>query len=106
MNKAIIVVDMLNDFMPESIYPEAELPVEPADQIIEPIKQVVQEAREQSIPVFYLNELHEPGDKDLEEWGEHCLKGTEGAEVISELEPKEKDVIILKKTTVVSRTRS
>lgn len=96
MGKAVFVVDMLKDFMPESIYSEAALPVEPAKQVIEPIKEFIEEAREEDVPVFYLNDSHWEEDPEFEEWGEHCVKGTEGAEVIEELKPEEEDIVIEK----------
>ncbi len=54
-------------------------------------------AREEEIPVLYINDAHEKGDKEFEKWGEHCLKGSLGAHVVDELKPKKEDYIIEKK---------
>lgn len=96
MNKALFIVDMVKDFMPRSIYSEAKLPVEPAEGIIEPLKELLKICREQNIPIFYLNDCHKSGDKEFKEWGEHCIQGTEGAEAIEELKPKKGEEVIEK----------
>lgn len=96
--KALLVIDMLKDFMPKSIYPEAKLPVEPAAQIIPEIEDVISHARQKNIPIFYVNDSHEKNDPEFEEWPEHCIEGAEGAEVVPQLKPEEEDTVISKKT--------
>lgn len=89
---AIIVVDMLNDFVTGPIAHERVL------HIIEPIKNLCAKARELGIPVIYANDSHTPEiDKEFKVWGPHAVEGTKGAEVIDELKPQPGDYIIPKK---------
>jgi len=90
--KAILVIDMLNDFI------TGKLKCERAKRIIPSIKKLIEEARKKEIPVIYCNDAHLPIDFELKKWGPHAIKGTEGAQVIPELKPTEKDFIIEKRT--------
>jgi nicotinamidase-related amidase len=47
----------------------------------------------------YANDSHTPEvDKEFKVWGPHAVEGTEGAKIITELTPKEGDIIVPKKT--------
>jgi len=51
------------------------------------------------VPVIYSNDAHYAEDWEVtQKWGEHAIKGTNGAEVIAELAPAKKDYIIEKRT--------
>ncbi len=90
--KAIIIVDMLNDFVTGS------LKCDRAQRIIPHLMKLIDEARKNNIPVIYSNDAHIKGiDYELKLWGDHAIAGTEGAKVIPELEPKEGDFIIPKR---------
>ncbi len=90
--QAVIVIDMLNDF----IY--GKLKCERALKIIPNIKKLIEEARRHDVPVIYANDSHIPQvDFELKKWGPHAIKGTKGAEVIDELKPTEKDYVIEKR---------
>jgi len=92
-NPAVIVIDMLNDFV------TGKLRSERADKTIKPLKKLMKAARELGIPVIYSNDAHYHMDTEVvHKWGEHAIKGTPGAEVIPELQPKEKDFIVEKRT--------
>jgi nicotinamidase-related amidase len=92
-NKAIIIIDMLNDFV------TGKLEAKRAKHIIPNIKKLVQAARKGNVPVIYSNDAHYPQDVEVtRKWGKHALKGTEGAEVIPELKPAQKDYIVEKRT--------
>jgi len=89
---AIIVIDMLKDF----VY--GALKCDRALRIIPNIKNLINVAREKNIPIIYGNDAHLPEiDKEFDLWGSHAVKGTEGAEVIDELKPDKKDYIIGKR---------
>lgn len=96
--KSLFVVDMLKDFMSKQVYPKAKLPVEPSKEIIDSVKKAIEYARRKGIPIFYLNDSHDEDDPEFQEWPKHCVKGTEGAEVIDELKPRPEDYIIKKRT--------
>ena len=91
---AIILVDMLNDFV------TGALKVQRANSIIAPLQRLVVAARKNNVPVIYSNDAHYPQDVEItRKWGNHALKGTEGAKVIPELQPDEtKDYIVEKRT--------
>ncbi|MEM2281088.1 MAG: isochorismatase family cysteine hydrolase [Candidatus Bathyarchaeia archaeon] len=89
---AVIVIDMLNDFV------TGDLKCERAQHIIPNLKRLLEAAREHKVPVIYCNDAHYPSDFEVHRWGLHAVKGTKGAEVIPELKPTEKDFIVEKRT--------
>ena len=90
---AVIIIDMLNDFV------TGELRAERASRVIQPLRKLVEAARKKGIPVIYSNDAHYPRDFEVvHKWGGHAIKGTPGAEVIPELQPKEKDFAVEKRT--------
>jgi len=92
MKVAIIVIDMLNDFIYGSLKCERVL------KIIPNIKKLIEVGRENGIPIIYGNDSHLPNiDKEFDLWGPHAVKGTKGAEVIEELKPKNSDYVIEKR---------
>ena len=92
-NQAVIVLDMLNDFVTGS------LKCGRAVHIIPNLKRLVTEARKHKVPVIYSNDAHLPVDEEVvERWGKHAIKGTKGAEVIPELKPTAKDYVLEKRT--------
>jgi len=92
MKTGVVVVDMLNDFV------TGVLKCERAPRIIPNIQCLLDFARKKGTPVIYTNDAHLPGvDKEFELWPPHAVVGTEGAEVIDELKPREGDYIIQKR---------
>lgn len=90
---ALLVIDMLNDFVLEG----APLQVPGAQKVVPKIKEIVEEARDREVPVIYICDTHDPKDKEFEHWPPHAVKGTKGAEVIEALKPTEKDYIVTKR---------
>lgn len=89
---AIIVVDMLNDFVTGALTCQRAL------GIIEPTKRLLDAARKHHIPVIFSNDAHIKGiDHELKLWGDHAIVGTKGAEVIPELELQEGDYVVPKR---------
>jgi nicotinamidase-related amidase len=79
---AVLVLDMLNDFV------FGKLKCEGAKKIIPNIASLVNAARLRNIPVFYCIDQHLPTDiYELKLWGYHAMKGTKGADIINELKP-------------------
>jgi len=92
MRYAVLVIDMLNDFV------TGELKCERAQRIIPSIRRLIDTAREYDIPVIYSNDAHRRIDHEVvKKWGPHAIEGTKGAEVIPELEPTKKDFIVPKR---------
>jgi nicotinamidase-related amidase len=91
-NKAMIIIDMLNDFV------TGDLKCERAKPIIPKLRKLIEAARKRNIPVIYSSDAHYPQDVEVvEKWGKHAIKGTKGAEVIPELKPTKKDYIVEKR---------
>ncbi|MBS7647947.1 MAG: isochorismatase family cysteine hydrolase [Candidatus Bathyarchaeia archaeon] len=89
---AVIIIDMLNDFV------TGDLKCERAKYIIPNLKRLVEAARKNGVPVIYCNDAHYPNDFEVvNRWGKHAIKGTQGAEVIPELKPTDKDFIVEKR---------
>ena len=92
-NKAIAIIDMLNDFV------TGKLEAKRAKHIIPNLKRLVEAARKNKVLVIYSNDAHYPQDVEVtRKWGKHAIKGTKGAEVIPELKPAEKDYVVEKRT--------
>ena len=80
--KALVVVDMLRDFI------DGELANPRAHVIIEPIQRLLAHARNEGWIVVFSNDAHQPDDPELRVWGEHAMAGDPGAQVIEELRPE------------------
>ena len=90
--KALIIVDMLKDFV------DGELANPRAQRIVEPLRRLLEHARENGWVVVFSNDAHKPGDPELKIWGEHAMEGAPGAQVIDELAPREEEIISPKRT--------
>jgi nicotinamidase-related amidase len=90
--KALIVVDMLKDFV------DGKLANPKAQRIIEPLERLLDYAREDGWVVVFSNDAHQPGDPELRVWGEHAMAGDPGAEVIEALAPREGDLVSPKRS--------
>lgn len=91
-NMAILVVDMLNDFVTGSLKCNRGLQIVPATA------KLLKAARLNNIPVIFCNDSHLKGiDHELKLWGDHAIRGTKGAEVIPELELSNNDYVIQKR---------
>ena len=89
---AILVVDMLNDFVTGSIGCDRAVEILPATA------RLLDAARAAGVPVIYCNDSHLPGiDRELQIWGDHAIKGTPGAEVVPELAPQPQDYVVPKR---------
>ncbi len=89
---AVLVVDMLNDFV------TGALQCERGKAIVPKTAQLLSEARKNGVVVIFCNDAHQKGiDREFQIWGEHAVAGTPGAEVIPELELCEKDYVVPKK---------
>ncbi len=82
MQKFLIVVDMLNDF----IKPSGLLYCGPtASAMVGYVKARVCEYRKAGHTVIFLCDAHEEDDKEFERFDPHAIKGTVGAEIIDTL---------------------
>jgi len=99
---AIIVLNMLNDM----VYGGKPYPMPPEfhDEIMPRIIEFVAKAREKGLQIIYINDAHRPDDPEFTDFETselggrpHAVKGTEGAQVIPQLTPKETDIIVEKR---------
>ena len=90
---ALLIVDMINDFVEE----EGALSVPGAKEIVSSIAELASEARELDVPVIYINDSHEPDDAEFKKWTPHAIAGTAGANIAQGLEPQNGDYVLIKK---------
>ncbi|MCX8205457.1 MAG: cysteine hydrolase [Candidatus Nezhaarchaeota archaeon] len=92
MKPAVLVIDMLNDFV------EGSLKLPGAEGLVPNIKKLLEAARQRGVPIVYVCDAHlEKVDRQLELWGPHALRGTWGAKVVSGLEPLKGDFVVEKR---------
>lgn len=89
---AVLVVDMLNDFVTGALACDRGKAIVPATA------QLLDAARKAGVPVIFCNDAHIKGvDWELKLWGDHAIVGTKGAEVIPELKLSGKDYVVPKR---------
>jgi nicotinamidase-related amidase len=92
VNVALLIIDMLNDFV------HGSLKVPAAKDIIPRVRKLAELFRSHKKPVIYLRDSHVKGvDLELRLWGEHAVEGTWGSEVIEELRPQADDFVVAKR---------
>ncbi len=82
---AIVVIDMLNDFIGEN----AELRCEKGEAIVPKIQELIDFGRENQIQIVYVQDSHRKHDADFRVRPVHAIKGTWGSQFIPELQPHE-----------------
>jgi len=91
--KALLVVDMLKDFLNKdgTLYcgdtPRKSIPF---------VKEKIEEFHKDGDLVVFICDSHKEDDLEFKLFPKHCVAGTPGAEIINELPVEEKDVIIKK----------
>ncbi len=89
---AVVVVDMINDFV-TGVFKNKR-----AEKIVPNVKRLLNFARENKMPVVYVNDAHLPNvDTEFDVWGQHAIAGTWGAQVIDELKPNKSDFVLQKR---------
>jgi nicotinamidase-related amidase len=92
LKTAIIVVDIINDFV------TGVLGSKRARRIIPRVKLLLDHARDRKIPVIYTCDTHLPNlDREFEVWPPHAMRGTKGSEVVDVLKPQKNDFMIHKR---------
>ncbi|MFH0892401.1 MAG: isochorismatase family cysteine hydrolase [Candidatus Falkowbacteria bacterium] len=82
-NRALIVVDMLNDF----VDPRGALYFPSASDIVPYVKVWLKKARTEKDLIVFLCDSHKKDDLEFQRFPEHCVAGTWGAEIVPELTP-------------------
>lgn len=96
MKEALLVLDMLNDFVLKG----APLEVPDTRKIAPVVKKEIDKAHAAGNPVIYICDAHAPDDREFSKfgWPAHAVRGTDGARVFEELRPSREDIIITKAT--------
>lgn len=94
MRRALVIVDMIEDFAHEggALYCGTSMA-----QIIPVIQKEIERAHAAGEPVVYLTDNHLPDDAEFQMFPAHAIVGTKGAQIIPELAPNVADVVIPKR---------
>ncbi len=94
MTRALLVVDMIEDFVHEggALYCGPSMA-----KIVPVIQRELAQAHGASEPVVYLTDNHMPADAEFQMFAPHAIAGTKGAEIVPELAPAKGDVVIPKR---------
>lgn len=93
---AILVIDMLNDFIGE----KATLRCPGGEGIVDDIRRLLDWAREREdddVHVVHIQEAHRENDADFRVRPVHAIKGTWGSEIIDELKPVGDEYVVQKR---------
>ncbi len=94
MTQALIISDMLNDF----VKPGGPLYTPGAEELIPAIQREMDAVRREGGVVIYACDAHDTDDGEFDFFPPHAIAGTPGAAIVDELQPQTGDVIIPKKT--------
>lgn len=95
MKKMLVVVDMLNDF----INPNGALYVSGAERIVDRVADIIKKHRAEGNVIIYLADNHKEDDVEFDRFPKHCVAGTEGAQIVQELNfGASKDEVYMPKT--------
>jgi nicotinamidase-related amidase len=89
---ALLVIDMIKDHLE----PGRMLEVPRAREVVPALAKRLEEARASGMPIIYVVDEHDADDPDLDEWGGHAVKGTDGSDVWPALAPKPGDRVVNK----------
>ncbi len=94
MKRALVVVDMIEDFVREggALYCGPSMA-----KIVPVIQDELARARASGEPVVYLADNHLLDDAEFAMFPAHAIAGTKGAEIVPELAPATGDVVIPKR---------
>ncbi|WP_300164077.1 isochorismatase family cysteine hydrolase [Solidesulfovibrio sp.] len=92
MDKLLLIVDMLNDF----IEPGGRLHFPAGAGVVAPIARLRRAFRAAGAAVVYDNDAHPEDSGEFAHWPVHCVMGTPGARVVDALSPGPGDVVVHK----------
>lgn len=95
MKKALVLVDLQNDF-----FPGGALPVPEGDSVVEPVNRLIAMADRDDMPVYATRDWHPEKHCSFREqggpWPPHCVRGTAGAEFHPGIELPENASVVSK----------
>ena len=84
--KALLVVDMTNDFLLKRYNPG--LALESGMKLVPRIRKLQEAFLRAGEPVIYTTDRHLKSDFELKKWGPHSMKGTDGSKIVDGLVTK------------------
>jgi nicotinamidase-related amidase len=92
MREVLVVIDMINGFVNFGNLHDPSI-----NKITPDIIKLIEKTKKSNQPIVSFQDEHESDDKEFKKYPPHCIKGTPECELIPELKPYEKDMIIFKK---------
>ncbi|MFO8052828.1 MAG: nicotinamidase [Candidatus Omnitrophota bacterium] len=93
MNKALLIVDLQNDFCSGG-----KLPVPEGDKVVDILNRYIDIFKAKNLPIFASRDWHPEKTKHFKEfggrWPKHCIQNTKGAEFHPELNLPESAVVL------------
>lgn len=94
MKRALLVIDLLNDFVRSGGVLECG---ENGRRAARAAARHIADARAAGEPVFYICDRHRADDAEFELFPPHCIAGSEGADIYDAVAPQDGDMIIPKR---------
>jgi nicotinamidase-related amidase len=98
---AVVVVDMQNAFC----HPDGSLYAPASEAAVDPVNEVVSQARDAGASVVFTRDVHPPEQFDdahyydeFDRWGEHAVEGSWDAQFVDGLDVREADHVVVKHT--------
>ncbi len=98
---ALVVVDMQNGFC----HPDGSLYAPGSEAAIEPVRELIERARDAGVQIVYTRDVHPPGQfedahyyDEFDRWGEHVVEGSWETEIVEELPVEPADHVVEKHT--------
>jgi len=102
--RVLIVVDMINGFMKEGLLADHKMM-----EIIPTAKNIIEEFIKENYPIFAFRDVHTKLSPEHNNFSGllpqmHCLAGSEEVDLISELKPYERQMIVIDKNATMGIT--
>ncbi len=92
MRSALLVVDMLHDF----VLKDAPLEIPRAKKIIPTVQGLIKTARFLNWLIVYVCDSHGTHDREFEKWPKHAIRFTPGSDIVKELKVEVGDLVFPK----------
>lgn len=90
---ALLIVDMQNDFVDPH---RGTLYVKGSEHIVGTIRELRDAFTKNGCKVLYCGDAHDPEDEEFAQFPAHCVKGTWGQAIVSELRRSEDEILVEK----------
>ncbi len=94
MEPVLLVIDMQNDFC----NPGGAMDLSGVEEILPEVAQAVRTAHAAKGRVVFTRDLHTSEDPEFERSPTHCVEGTWGSELLSEMPAEKGDILLSKRT--------